>query len=181
MSFSKYFDILKKRVYVVVMRNMNNLCSLIERRPDAVAMVRGSDAYRRIRGRVLFYGVEDAVAVRVEIEGLPRGRGSCQNPMFAFHIHSGTKCEGNPKDEFADAGMHYNPGNCKHPYHAGDMPPLLGVNGNALSVFLTDRFTIREIIGRVVIIHANPDDFMTQPSGNSGEKIACGVIKRAFR
>ena len=44
--------------------------------------------------------------------------------------------------------------------------------------FLTDRFTLKEIIGRTVVIHSMPDDFTSQPSGNSGEKIACGVIKR---
>ena len=58
------------------------------------------------------------------------------------------------------------------------MPPLFGVNGNALLIFMTDRFSIEEIIGKTVIIHRKPNDFATQPSGNSGEKIACGVIER---
>lgn len=44
-------------------------------------------------------------------------------------------------------------------------------------MFMTDRFTVNEVIGKTVIIHLHPDDFATQPSGNSGEKIACGVIK----
>ena len=93
-----------------------------------------------------------------------------------MHIHSGMSCTGNKTDNFADAMTHYNPDNCPHPYHAGDMPPIFGVNGTAFSVFLTDRFSVKEIIGKSVIIHANPDDFTTQPSGNSGEKIACGII-----
>lgn len=77
--------------------------------------------------------------------------------------------------------MHYNPDNCQHLYHAGDMPPLFGVDGSAVLLFLTNRFSVEEIIGRTVIIHARPDDFMTQPSGNSGEKIACGVIRMTAR
>lgn len=81
------------------------------------------------------------------------------------------------KDPFANAMAHYDPEGCPHPYHAGDMPPLFGNNGFAFSAFITDRFSIREIIDKTVIIHSAPDDFMTQPSGNSGAKIACGVIK----
>ena len=73
--------------------------------------------------------------------------------------------------------MHYNPQNTEHPNHAGDMPPLLGNQGYAYSVFYDKRFTIQEIIGRAVIIHEKPDDFTTQPSGNSGAKIGCGVIQ----
>jgi len=72
---------------------------------------------------------------------------------------------------------HYNPDNLPHPYHSGDMPPLFGNDGTAFSVFLTNRFKIDEIIGRTVVIHAQPDDFTSQPSGNSGEKIACGIIE----
>lgn len=45
-------------------------------------------------------------------------------------------------------------------------------------MFLTDRFKVDDVIGRTVIIHDKPDDFTTQPSGNSGEKIACGIINR---
>ena len=70
---------------------------------------------------------------------------------------------GTAADPFADAGMHLNPNNCPHPYHAGDMPPLFGVNGRALLIFATNRFRIPQIIGKTVIIHARPDDFVTQP------------------
>ncbi len=49
-------------------------------------------------------------------------------------------------------------------------------NGYAFSAFLTDCFSLSEVMGKTVIIHGNPDDFTTQPSGNSGEKLACGVI-----
>ena len=157
----------------------DSLCRVLTRRADGFAQIRGSTAYPDIRGTVLFYAVRGGVLVRAEITGLSKG-GACESPIFAFHIHGGV-CSGNADDPFADAGMHYNPGNCPHPYHAGDLPPLFGANGNALLVCLTDRFGMDEIYVKTVIIHAKPDDFTTQPSGNAGEKIACGVIQPTAR
>ena len=90
----------------------------------------------------------------------------------------GNSCTGNTEDEFANSGMHYNPKNCPHPLHAGDLPPLLENNGYSYMSFLTNRFKLKDIIGKVVIIHDAPDDFTTQPSGNSGKKIACGKIEK---
>ena len=162
---------------------MNNLClgdfiSVLCKRPQAVAVIRGCKANPDTRGRVLFYEMRQGVIVRAEITGLPQNKGACKNPIFAFHIHEGDSCTGIDNDPFSNAKGHYNPDNCPHPYHAGDMPPLFGVNGTAFSAFLPDRFRISEIIGRTVIIHIHPDDFMTQPSGGAGEKIACGVVVR---
>jgi len=77
-------------------------------------------------------------------------------------------------DPFSDVMSHYNPNGCEHPYNDGDLPPLFGNGGYALCAFLTDRFSVNDVIGRTVIIHDQPDDFTTQPSGNSGTKIACG-------
>lgn len=163
------------------MWTINNLCAIITRRPDAVAFLNGGEKYKEIRGQVFFYELSDSVIVRAEVSGLPEENGTCQNPIFAFHIHEGTQCSGISEDPFANAGMHYNPDHCQHPYHAGDMPPLFSVDGSAVLLFLTNRFSVREIIGRTVIIHAKSDNFMTQPSGNSGEKIACGVIRMTAR
>ncbi len=75
-------------------------------------------------------------------------------------------------------GSHYNPTGQAHPKHAGDLPPLLSCRGNAYLSVKTDRFTANEIIGRTVVIHSDPDDFNTQPAGNAGKKIACGVIRK---
>ncbi len=60
----------------------------------------------------------------------------------------------------------------------GDLPPLIENNGYAYMSVLLNKFSINEIIGKTVIIHDMPDDFTTQPSGNSGTKIACGVIQK---
>lgn len=147
-------------------------------RPKAVAVINGSAKYPDIKGRVMFFQVNNGVIVRAEVSGLPKTEKPCKSPIFAFHIHNGMSCTGNIKDPFADADGHYNPENCPHPYHAGDLPPLFSANGKAVLSVLTDRFTISEIIGKAVIIHSRPDDFTTQPAGNAGEKIACGIIKR---
>jgi Cu-Zn family superoxide dismutase len=67
--------------------------------------------------------------------------------------------------------------NQPHPRHAGDFPPLLETaRGGAQLSFLTDRFTVAQALGHAVIIHLNPDDFTTQPSGNAGPMIACGMV-----
>lgn len=160
--------------------NKNNmaLCvpSLLRQAPQALAVVRGNTDHPDIQGNVLFYQLTGEVLVVAEVTGLPTAQGQFNNPIFAFHIHDGNACTGNAEDPFADAGQHYNPYNRPHPYHAGDLPPLFGNEGYAFSAFVTNRFSVREILGKTIIIHAKPDDFTTQPSGNAGEKIACGKI-----
>lgn len=151
--------------------------SILMQRPDGIANIQGSKEYAGIRGQVRFYQAPNGVLVFADITGLPVPSGKCQSPFFAFHIHSGGQCTGNESDPFANAQGHYNPQNCLHPHHAGDLPPLLGNRGRALQVFLTDRFSVREVIGKTVIIHSGPDDFTSQPAGNAGAKIACGEIR----
>lgn len=149
---------------------------LAQRKPDAVAKLRGSEAYPDIFGVVRLFQSREGVYVTTSIQELPVNEGACASRIFAFHIHDGGSCTGNAKDPFANAGMHDNPNNCPHPYHAGDLPPVFGNGGSAWGAVLTDRFSVRDVLGKTVILHANPDDFTTQPSGNAGEKIACGVI-----
>lgn len=141
----------------------------------ASAQVRGSEAYPNLIGSVTFRQMQSGVLVTAEVRGLPSG-GKCDRRIFGFHIHGGGECSGNSSDPFADAGAHYDNADCPHPYHAGDLPPLFGNHGYAYMSVFTDRFTVREIIGKTVIIHDMPDDFTSQPSGNSGKKIACGRI-----
>ena len=154
-----------------------NISSLLARRPQALAVIKGSSSYPNIRGQVYFYQINGGVVVVAKVTGLPYEKEKCKNSIFGFHIHEGGECTGTEVDEFRNTKMHYNPKDCPHPYHAGDMPPLFGNDGTAFLAFLTDRFTVREVLGRTVVIHSSPDDFISQPSGNSGTKIACGVIK----
>lgn len=142
----------------------------------AMAKIKGSSDYPNLHGKVYFQQKSKGVLVTAEIFGLPSDEGVCSSEIFGFHIHEGNECTGTIEDPFANAKSHYDIAKCKHPEHAGDMPPLFGNHGYAYLSFLTDRFLVRDILNRVVVIHSLADDFTTQPSGNSGKKIACGKI-----
>ena len=142
----------------------------------AIANIKGSPLYPNLHGRVIFRQEPYGTIVTAEIYNLPISNQKCTPNIFAFHIHEGTSCTGDLADPFSNAKSHYTPTNCPHPAHAGDLPPLFGNDGYAYLSTLTNRFTVNEIIGKVVIIHDKPDDFTTAPSGNAGTKIACGEI-----
>ena len=143
---------------------------------DAAAWIQGSENYPELEGYVLFYGIGNKTLVVSSLEGLKKEEKECGGGFLGFHIHDGSRCAGTMADPFADSGMHYNPGSCSHPLHAGDLPPVLISDGKAFGAVLTAAFTPDEVRGRTVILHAQPDDFTTQPAGNSGAKIACGRI-----
>ena len=147
----------------------SDIAAIFKRRPQAVATVHGGEDYPDIYGKVGFYQLRNGVAVCARITNLPK------DGMMGFHVHSGGKCTG---EEFADAKGHFDMGEHLHPYHSGDMPALLSCDGFAFSAFFTNRFTVQDIIGKTVIVHLMPDDYCTQPAGNSGERIACGRIKK---
>lgn len=140
--------------------------------PDAVARIIGGEEAPQLSGCVLFYQENGCVLIEAKICGLPKGSGT---GFFGFHIHQGGDCSG---AGFSGTEGHYNPLGQVHPEHAGDLPPLLECRGNAYLSVKTDRFSVDEIIGRTVVIHSDPDDFHSQPAGNAGKKIACGLIER---
>jgi len=144
--------------------------------PRALAWVRGGQEAPQLSGLVKFYETPyGGVLVEAEIFGLPNINIPGSSDFYAMHIHDGSSCA----DNFVHIGGHFNPADQKHPEHAGDLLPLLGNQGYAWTAFYDKRFNIEEILGKFVIIHAHPDDFTTQPSGNSGPMIACGEIRRA--
>ena len=149
--------------------------TVLQQAPTACAKISGSVAYSSITGEARFYQIPAGTLVAVQVFGLPSVNDNCQGKIFAIHIHDGSNCSGY---RFEDTLGHYNPNECDQPYHEGDMPPLFGNNGFAYSVFLTGRFSVDEVIGKTVVIHRGLDDFTSQPSGNAGEKIACGRIER---
>lgn len=126
--------------------------------------------------------VKGGVRVTVAAKGLAPGR-------HGIHIHTVGKCD--PPD-FATAGGHFNPNGRKHGLqnpagaHAGDLPNLIvGKEGRARATFIAHGATLgdgAESIfspdGTALVIHANPDDEKSDPAGNSGPRIACGVIER---
>lgn len=138
--------------------------------PSAVAYVRGGTDAPNINGQVRFYQEPCSVLVVADIAGLPQ---NSETGFFGFHIHEGNSCA---DAGFPQTGSHYNPRQTDHPRHAGDLPPLMMQQGHAHLEVRTNRFRVRDIIGRTVVIHSNPDDFHTQPAGNAGTKIACGMI-----
>jgi len=140
----------------------------------ALQATKGSKAF----GEATFEEVDGRVRVIVFTQGLAPGE-------HGFHIHEAGDCS---SGDGMSAGGHFNPHGKPHgppsnaERHAGDLPALnAGKDGRAKLDVAVDIITLRpgpaSIIGRGLIIHADPDDYKTQPAGNSGARIACGVIK----
>jgi Cu-Zn family superoxide dismutase len=149
--------------------------------PYATAHLIGNESNPNLDGKIEFQPWLDGTLVKIEVANLPPTKeGTVNEPPvgpFAFHIHEGSTCD-DSKDNFKMSMGHYNPTQKKHPFHAGDLPSILSNNGYAFMIVYTDRFKPEDIVNKVAIIHLSPDDYRTQPSGNSGERIACGVIRK---
>jgi Cu-Zn family superoxide dismutase len=137
----------------------------------------GSD----VTGVVTFKDQGDKVAVEVQASGLE------PNSVHGFHIHEKGDCSA---PDASSAGGHFNPDSQPHGYphstqsHAGDMLNLKAdAQGRANASFELSGLNVGDgshnILQRSVVIHANADDHQSQPSGNSGARIACGVISKA--
>lgn len=148
-------------------------------KPCARAEVAGGSAYPELSGRVAFYASGKGTLVTAEFRNLPYDPAPCAANICGFHIHAGGACTGAPTAPFSDALGHYNPGNCPHPAHAGDLPPLFSNRGFAFLAFYTERFMPAKVVGKTVVVHDRRDDFTSQPAGDSGSRIGCGVIKPA--
>lgn len=150
-------------------------------RTKAFARIKGGNLYPDLHGVIFFDDAEGGTEVSVEVWGLPPYKPAENNnsPIgpFGFHLHQNGVCEiTDPNNPFESAGGHYNPSNQPHGNHSGDFPVLFSNDGYARMSFFTDKFKPTDIIGKSVIIHENPDDYRSQPAGNSGKRIACGVI-----
>ena len=145
------------------------------RTKSAVATLTPS-ATSGVTGIVLFSGGSTSVDVHVIASGLQPGS------IHAFHVHENGTCA---SADFMTAGGHFNPTHKPHgpqdkPHHAGDMPSLLADPSGKIDT----RFTLEGVtvggtdgfVGHAVILHAVADDYDAQPTGNSGARIACGVI-----
>ena len=120
----------------------------------------------------------DAVVAHVQVRGL------APNSEHGFHVHEKGDCSA---PDAMSAGPHFNPGGQPHgrpggdAHHAGDLPNLKAdASGNVDVEKTLTGLTLapgpNSIVGRSLVVHRDPDDFATQPAGNSGPRIACGVI-----
>ncbi len=146
------------------------------------AWIRGGQLAADINGIVTFQEDNGGTLVTATIYGLPDFKpaqnGKAPIGPFGFHIHEHGNCNpGDLNSSFALAGGHWNPTNQPHGNHAGDLPVLFSNHGYSQMTFFTDKFQPEDVLGKAVIIHQNPDDFRTQPAGDSGERLACGIVE----
>lgn len=151
-------------------------CAGSTHRNSAAEALLGPTQGHTTTGTVVFVQKGGEVEVTAHVAGLTPG-------AHGFHIHEKGDC-GAP--DATSAGGHFNPHGHPHghprrgPHHAGDMPLLeTDAYGNAKLVAVLPGLTFEGpdgILGKSVIVHAAPDDFKTQPAGNAGARVACGVI-----
>lgn len=148
----------------------------------AFTEIKGGPLAPQIKGEVYLEEVNGGVMVHVYVTGLPNYKPG-NNPIgpHGFHIHEYGVCSiGDQTDPFKAAGEHWNPTNQPHGNHAGDFPVLFSNNGMSYMDFYTNKFTVDEVVGKAIIIHQNPDDYRSQPAGNAGKRLACGIISRLY-
>ena len=148
----------------------------------AMASLSGSIYAPNLYGNIYFYSVEGGTEVFAEVWGLPLYKPATngEQPIspFGFHVHQFGVCQiVDPENPYVSAGEHYNPTNQPHGNHAGDLPVVFSNDGYARMSVFTNKFKPADIIGKSILLHQNPDDFRSQPAGNSGKRMACGVIE----
>lgn len=141
----------------------------------AQADLRTSDG--RDAGKAIAEEVDGKLRVMVEVQGIPKG-------VHGTHIHTVGKCDA---PDFTTAGGHWNPTQHQHGKenpagpHAGDMPNLdVGEDGKDRTIFTLAAGSFEQLMdadGAAFVVHATADDYKTDPSGNSGGRIACGVFQ----
>jgi Cu-Zn family superoxide dismutase len=133
-----------------------------------------------VQGTLRFTAADGGVTITGELTGLPA------TTVHGFHIHETGDCSA---PDAASAGGHFNPTGAPHgdplstATHLGDIPNVeSNSEGRAVVDASVTNATLRDggandLVGKAVIVHAKPDDYKTQPSGDSGDRIACGVVQ----
>ena len=144
----------------------------------AAAMLEPTEG-NQTRGELRFAAVGDRIEVTGTISGLPG------NSTHGFHVHETGDCSA---PDATSAGGHFNPAGTEHgrvgqdAHHAGDSDNITAdAEGNATVQGWLEGATVgdgaaTDIVGKAVIVHADADDYVTQPTGNAGDRLACGVI-----
>ena len=153
-------------------------CSMAAPGSHATADLKDKDG--KTVGKAVLRDTADGVLVRLEVKGLTPG-------LHAVHVHAVSKCEG---PAFTSAGGHFNPLQRKHGLknpdgaHAGDLPNMLVTkDGSGRFESKTDAITLQagpasvfDSDGSALVIHVGVDDYVTDPTGNAGDRAACGLI-----
>lgn len=146
---------------------------------DKVEAKLKSATEKNLKGQVFFQETDGGVRIVADVSGLK------PNSKHGFHVHAVGKCDG---PDYKSAGEHFNPEKTKHgdpmdrKSHVGDLGNLKADDkGNAhleLGLIEKEPNELKKLVGKSVVIHKNEDDLETQPSGDSGGRIACGVIRK---
>lgn len=145
-------------------------------RPDATAVVELRPTQgNAVQGQVRWEQYGDRLHAQGRIQGLKA------NAEHGFHVHEKGDCSA---PDGTSAGGHLNPGGAMHgqyghgPHHMGDMPSLRAdASGVAEFQFDSPSLKLADLTGKAMVVHRDPDDFKSQPAGNSGPRVACGVIR----
>jgi superoxide dismutase, Cu-Zn family len=143
----------------------------------ATATMAGTAKFKAVKGTVEFKETDDGIEVTANIEGLKKG-------VHGFHIHEKGDCSA---PDAKSAGGHFNPGGHKHgapdaaEHHEGDLGNITAEkDGKGTATLTIKGVTLGDgdtsIVGKGFIIHAKADDLKSQPVGNAGDRVACGVI-----
>ena len=171
---------MKKRVLIVACGVVFfSGCAMMEEKDPTATATLEPRSGSNVRGTITFTQVGDVVRVTGEVTGHSKG-------PKGFHIHAMGDCSAH---DAMSAGGHFNPGNSKHggPYdpvkHAGDLGNIVFNDAGVTKINFTvgdisvSRDQANGIIGRALMVHAQGDDLKTDPTGNAGGRVACGVIK----
>ena len=147
---------------------------------EAVAVI-ASKSDSHLSGKATFHAAKGKVKLKLEIAGAEPG-------THAVHLHEKGDCTA---PDGSSAGGHWNPTHEDHgkwaasPFHHGDIGNVeVGADGKGTLTLTTDLWTIggapeTDVVGKAVIVHAKADDFATQPTGNAGGRVGCGVVELA--
>ena len=167
-----------KKLAVITLVSLALACAHTPKGPAASATLAPTTG-QTAKGTVTFTDLPDGTQVVVDLTNVPPG-------VHGFHIHEGSSCA----DDAKAAGGHFNPDNMPHAapeatsHHAGDFGNVTADDkGEVHATFVTHSATVatgtHSAVGHAVVLHANPDDLTTQPTGNAGGRIACGVVALA--
>lgn len=149
--------------------------------PDEIPIIEMRQADGRLVARAMLYPAGGGIEVRIQAAGIAAGQ-------YGAHIHAIGRCEG---PEFESAGPHWNPAGRQHGSlnpqgpHRGDLPNFeVGSDGAGRLEFAIPGATLHggehpivDVDGAAIMVHIAPDDHRTDPAGNSGARIACGVLR----